>query len=498
MIEVLSVENMRKSDAATIAGGIPGRELMYRAGLAVYNSVTWKAPVAVVCGVGNNGGDGYVIAGLLKDNGIDCTLILTEERFSEDGRYYFDKCLEKGIPYSLIEETETLSGFNTIVDCILGTGFKGVASGKAETAIEKINDAGAYVVSVDINSGLNGDSGMCGGVCVHSDLTVSVGSFKPGLFLNMAKDVMKEKINCDIGISPVDKPYHLIEKADIARYFGPRPNFSNKGTYGYTAIVGGSKKYSGALRLAAMANTAMRAGAGVVKAGVPASLYHDLLPLILESTLFPITDDDGEMVFVKEEIDSLISNVKTAAFGMGIGVSAETGKILEYLLENFTGTLIVDADGLTLLSKLDREKILSKKCRLVLTPHIKEFERLSGHEKNEILEHSIDLACEYALDIGAVVLLKGPSTIVTDGTEVYIVDAGCSGMATAGSGDVLSGILSATCAYIPDTLTAVAAGAYINGKAGEAAQDRYGSVSMVASDTVTEIAGVIAGLSKQV
>ncbi|MBR4816826.1 MAG: NAD(P)H-hydrate dehydratase, partial [Lachnospiraceae bacterium] len=218
----------------------------------------------------------------------------------------------------------------------------------------------------------------------------------------------------------------------------------------------------------------------------------------LESTLFPVSDDDGEMVFVKEEIDSLVSNVKTVAFGMGIGVSEETGKILEYLIENYSGTMIVDADGLTCLSKLDREKIRSKKCKLVLTPHIKEFERLSGHEKNEILEHSIDLACEYALDIGAVVLLKGPSTIVTDGTEVYIVDAGCSGMATAGSGDVLSGILSATCAYIPDTLTAVAAGAYINGKAGEAAQDRYGSVSMVASDTVTEIAGAIAGLSKQV
>lgn len=495
MIEVLSVENMKKSDAATILGGIPGRELMLRAGMAVYNSVDWKAPVAVVCGVGNNGGDGYVIAGLLKDNGIECTLVLTEERFSEDGKYYFDKCQEKGIPYRLIEETESLSGFNTIVDCILGTGFKGEASGNAKTAIEKINDAEAYVVSVDINSGLNGDSGMCGGACVHSDLTVSVGSFKPGLFLNMAKDVMKEKINCDIGISPVDKPYHLIEKADIARYFGPRPNFSNKGTYGYTAIIGGSKKYSGALRLAAMANAAMRAGAGVVKAGVPASLYHDLLPLILESTLFPITDDDGEMVFVKEEIDSLISNVKTAAFGMGIGVSAETGKILEYLLENFTGTLIVDADGLTLLSKLDREKIRSKKCRLVLTPHIKEFERLSGHEKNEILEHSIDLACEYAVDIKAVVLLKGPSTIVTDGTNVDIVDAGCAGMATAGSGDVLSGILSATCAYIPDTLMAVAAGAFINGKSGEAAQKKVNSVSMIAGDTVAEIAGVISDFS---
>lgn len=571
MTDILSVDNMRRSDAATIKGGISGRELMARAGKAIYESVKWKPPVAIVCGVGNNAGDGYVLARLLKDDGIECSLILLEDRFSEDGKYYFDKCLndsstsernvQGNIKVMRLEEVENLSSYGTIVDCIFGTGFRGDVRGKAKLAIDMINTSGAYVVSVDINSGLNGDSGMCAilcsadeskdslkstwnklaheketvraggsaasgteGACVRSDITVSIGSFKPGHFLNMAKDVMKSRVNCDIGIRPVEKPYGLVCAEDLAEYFCDRKNFSNKGTYGYTAIIGGSKKYSGAVRLASMANSAvmncaenlqkdmeagsvkllaemanaaMRSGAGVVKVGLPDSLYHDLVPLILESTVFPLSDRDGELIFNKEEIDSLISNVRTVAFGMGIGLSAETGKCLEYLLEAFSGTLIVDADGLNLLSKMDRERIRRSKCRLVLTPHLKEFERLTGLKKEEILARPVSSAETYALDTGAVVLLKGPSTIVTDGVRTYIVEAGCSGMATAGSGDVLSGILSAVCGYIGDLPLAVAAGAYINGKAGEAAQRKSNSISMTAGDTVSCIAEVITGLNKR-
>ena len=529
MKDILSVENMRKSDAATIKGGISGKELMARAGKAIFESVEWKPPVAIVCGVGNNAGDGYVLARLLQENGISCSLILLEERFSEDGKYYYDKCFtdimpktagennlkdKGGIEVKLIDELKDLSCYRTVVDCIFGTGFKGEVKGKAKTAIELINASGAYVVAVDINSGLNGDSGMCGNAgqtqtwdskltascakdfCVRSDITISIGSFKPGHFLNMAKDVMKQKVNCDIGIRPVEKPYRLVEARDFAEYFSNRKNFSNKGTYGYTAIIGGSKKYSGALRLACMANAAMRSGAGVVKVGLPNSLYHDLIPLILESTVFPLSDDDGELVFNEEEFKALISNVKTVAFGMGIGLSDEVSKCLKFLLENFAGTLIVDADGITLLSKMDREILRHSKCKTVLTPHLREFERLTGCPKEEILACPVKMAETYALDTGAVVLLKGPSTIITDGVRTYITDAGCSGMATAGSGDVLSGILSAVCSYIPDLPLAVAAGAYINGKAGEKAQEKTNPVSMTAGDTSMCIAEVISDIIK--
>lgn len=539
MTGIMSVEDMRSSDAATIAGGVTGRELMARAGKAIYEAVMWKAPVAIVCGVGNNAGDGYVLAGLLKDAGTDCTLVLLEERFSEDGRYYYEECVKRAesvktyetektgdaganampagdgsaerksgkINICNIDEIDSLSGFGTVVDCIFGTGFKGEVKGKAQDAIDMINESGAYVVSVDINSGLNGDSGMAGkremaeipadmskagaaGVgtikpytCVYSDLTISIGTFKPGHFLNLAKDVMKRKINVDIGIKPLKEEIFLLEDGDIAGFLGERPNFSNKGTYGYTALIGGSKRYSGAVRLAGMANAAMRAGAGVVKVALPGALYHDLLPLILESTVFPLSDRDGEAVFNEAELAELVANVKTVAFGMGIGVSEETSKILMYLLKNYKGRLIIDADGLTLLSRMDRSVLKGAAGKVVLTPHLKEFERLTGKPMHEILAAPVETVVKYAAETGAVVLLKGPSTIITDGRVTYITDVGCPGMATAGSGDVLSGILSAVCAN-GELVRAVAVGAYINGKAGELAQEKYGAISMIASDTV--------------
>ena len=493
MIRVLSVENMRKSDAYTIATKTPSKELMYRAGKGVVECVAWKAPVAVVAGHGNNAGDGYVIAELLTKSGIPCTVFLLSEKFSEDGKYYFDRCKEAGAEVRLWDPSAPLSQYAIVVDCILGTGFKGAVRSPAKEAIQAINRSGAYVVSVDINSGLDGDTGMAE-LCVHSDLTVAVGGFKTGHFLNMAKDVMKEKVNCPIGIEPVDRTYGLIDDGAVRHIFQPRKNFSNKGTYGYVALVGGSKKYGGAIRLATMANAAMRSGAGVVKVALPESLYHDLAPAILESTAFPLSDDGGEVKFDEGEVAELISNVKTVAFGMGVGTSKGAAQALEYLLGHFAGNLIVDADGLTLLSKLDQESVRTSRCRLVLTPHIKEFSRLTGLEKAEILQAPVESAERYARERGVILLLKGPTTIVTDGAETYLVDAGCAGMATAGSGDVLSGILSAVCSYGGDLLLSVAAAAYVNGKAGEAAQKKLGSISMIASDTVAHIPEVLAQL----
>ena len=349
------------------------------------------------------------------------------------------------------------------------------------------------MVSADINSGLNGDTGMAE-CCVRSDLTVSVGGYKPGHFLNMAKDVMKETANCDIGIEPVDEPYRLIEDEDVAAIIGKRNNYSNKGTYGYTALIGGSTRYSGAIRLAYLANASMRSGAGVVKVALPSSIVHDVAPHILESTLFPLSD-----TYVSGEIDELISNVKTVAFGMGIGTGDVGAKILDHLLDKFTGKLIVDADGLTILSQMDKEKIRNAACEVILTPHIKEFSRLTGKDIPQILEDPIKNAKDYAKDTGTVVLLKGPSTIVTDGDKVYLTNRGCAGMATAGSGDVLSGILAAICAFgkaeaadgSKDRCLPVIAAAYLNGAAGEIAEKRMGAVSMIASDTVAAIPEVI-------
>ena len=497
MISILSVENMRKSDARTIAGGIPGRELMYRAGKGIFGQVAWKSPAAIVCGSGNNAGDGYVIANLLHESGVDCDLILLSEKFSEDGAYYFRLCRKAGIPALAWSRDTDLSRYTVIVDCIFGTGFRGTVQGPAREAIEAINSSGAYVVSVDINSGLNGDSGLAE-CCVRSDLTVAVGGFKPGHFLNMAKDVMKEKVSLDIGIEPVDRIDFLIEAGDLAPLFRPRNNFAHKGTYGYTALIGGSRKYCGAIRLAAMANAAMRSGAGVVKLAVPDLLYPVIVPAVLESTLFPLRDNGEEILFEEKAAAELIANIRTAAFGMGIGTGDGAARLLEYLLEHFSGRLIVDADGLTLLSRLGKDRIRKASCSLILTPHLKEFSRLSGLEIGEIQAAPIVSAETYARENGVILLLKGPSTIITDGKTTYLTDTGCPGMATAGSGDVLSGILAAVASFAPDPLLGTAAAAWINGKAGEAAQDRMGSVSMTAGDTAACVPEIVLTLERNV
>jgi len=206
MAVCVSTEVMRASDRWTIENLVPSRVLMERAGRAIFEQVDWKGPVGIICGKGNNAGDGFVVASLLKDQGIECEIVLLfEDAFSEDGRYFYDKCIEKGIP--AVPDAD-YGRYRTIVDCIFGTGFKGELKEPAKTAIEKINASGAYVVSADINSGLNGDTGL-GDLYVISDLTVSIGTYKYGHFLGHAKEAMKDKVNCDIGIKIIGEKKEL-------------------------------------------------------------------------------------------------------------------------------------------------------------------------------------------------------------------------------------------------------------------------------------------------
>lgn len=199
--EIISVERMRKSDAYTIEHFVPSKELMYRAAKGVYDSYhEWKdKKIAIVVGGGNNGGDGYALAGILKENGSDPVVIKVSDKMSDDGKYYCDIALERGtqiVPY--MEDTD-LGKYDIIVDCILGTGFVGDVRGTAAEAINAINNSGAYVISVDINSGMNGDTGEAS-VAVRSDLTVSIGYIKTGLVTESARRYIGKLVNADIGI----------------------------------------------------------------------------------------------------------------------------------------------------------------------------------------------------------------------------------------------------------------------------------------------------------
>jgi NAD(P)H-hydrate epimerase len=214
MEKVITVEAMRKSDAYTIENFIDSKELMYKAGKGVFESVPWSGSVAIVCGSGNNAGDGYVLGNLFKENGIDCKLFLIKEKFSPDGKFYFEKCLENNIPYEVCNDNTSFKEYKFIVDCILGTGFKGKVRGIAGEIIHKINNSQGYVVAVDINSGLNGDTGMAENAVI-SDLTVSIGYLKTGHFINDAQKYIGKIVNCDIDIVLQGDYYILKEKNKI-------------------------------------------------------------------------------------------------------------------------------------------------------------------------------------------------------------------------------------------------------------------------------------------
>ena len=275
-----------------------------------------------------------------------------------------------------------------------------------------------------------------------------------------------------------------IETKDIKNKFIQRQRDTNKGDYGYVGIMGGSLEYSGAVKLANLSASAMGAGCGVVRLIVPEGIAKAVAPYLLEQTIFPMNDNANKMVFSEEQINEALAKLKALAIGMGWGQSKEYEKILEYILGNYNIPVVIDADGLNTISKMNMDILKSTKCKVILTPHLKEFERLSKIKVEDIKKDEITIAKDFAKKYDVILLLKGPTTVVTDGEKVYLVKRGCPGMATAGSGDVLSGILVGLLGYNePDILT-VATGAYLNGIAGEIAQEKYTDISMIASDTV--------------
>ena len=282
-----------------------------------------------------------------------------------------------------------------------------------------------------------------------------------------------------------------IELNDIKDKFNYREKDTNKGDYGYVGIIGGSIEYSGAIKLANMSTCSLRSGAGVVRLIVPKSITKSIMPYLLEQTIFQIDDENGKMRFETRQIDSALNKLKAIAIGMGWNRNIEYEKILKHILVNYNIPVVIDADGLNTLSSMDLDILKSTRCKVILTPHLKEFERLSKKSIEEIKGSSINLAKEFAKKYNVILLLKGPTTIITDGKEVYLVKRGCPGMATAGSGDVLSGILVGLLGYNDADLLTVATGAYLNGISGEIAEKKYTDISQMAHDAIESIPDAI-------
>ena len=279
-----------------------------------------------------------------------------------------------------------------------------------------------------------------------------------------------------------------IEINDVKYLVKERNIDSNKGDFGKAGIYGGSIEYSGALKLAYLSLSALRSGCGISRVLVKKEILPLLGPNILEQTLCILPDYNDKFY---DKLKDSIKDLDSLAFGMGLGSDKHLEEILEFIIKNYTGNIIIDANGLNILSRMNLNILKEKSCNILLTPHLKEFSRLINKSIEEIKKDSLNLVKEFASTYKITVLLKGHTTVISNGNDTYLVTIGCPGMATAGSGDVLSGILSGLLAYLDFNLLTATAGVLINGIAGYLAEEDNTDISMIASDTINNISNAI-------
>lgn len=478
---------MREADRYTINGlGTPSLTLMERAGEALANEaekLVSQGEVLCVCGNGNNGGDGYVCAEILLERGREVTAVCVGESKSEENAVCKQRFINAG---GKVSETFPEKAFSLVVDCLLGTGFRGIPKDAHADAIARINayrNAGAKVLSADIPSGLNGDNGLQS-LCVEADVTLCIGEKKAGVFYGDGIDVAGELVRADIGIALPETNYaKRIEKEDVAKRLPQRKRNTHKGRYGRVAIVGGSALYAGAGYLSAYA--CLRSGAGYTYLYVP----KQVLPYyVLKSPELIVKALDGGNAKAMQQCFEELLQMQAIAYGMGMGVSKEVCEGAKYLLNEYTGKLVLDADALNALAKYEKGNLQEifghKKCEVLLTPHVKEFSRLTGMTVKEILEKGMLAPVEFAKEHGAVVLLKGAVTTVTNGQEIAVNTAGSAGQAKGGSGDALSGLVAGLLGQGLSVFDGACAGAYLLGKSAENTEEKTGQYAMLATDVI--------------
>ncbi len=476
MERILTAQQMRLADEYTITKlGIPEEVLVERAGVAVAEEIQKRfkgGRILIAVGKGNNGKDGRIVAEILSSvHGFAVTLY---DVFNDD--------------------ISVLDGdYDIILDCIFGTGLNRDVTGKAQEVIEKINAKNCFVIACDIPSGLNADTGFAMNVCVKADLTIAVQEYKTGHFFNDGKDLSGHVKAKDIGISIWEEDFAFrLRHKDVAKYFPKRKENTNKGSYKKVGVIGGSKEFFGSVMLSNNALAGLCGGAGYSYLIVPESLYSTYAGVNPECIIKTLKDD-GNNFIADDSVIEKIKNLNAVAFGMGVGVTEGVYKLLSSILKNYTGKLLIDADGLNALAKFGTDILNDKKCEVLLTPHVKEFSRLTGDTVQDILLDPIGKTKALAQKYGVTVALKSATSIITDGKNVCINVTGSPALAKAGSGDVLSGIDTALMAE-HGVFEGACVGAYIFGKAGEFCAKEYGEYSVTASMVTDAIGKVIAVL----
>ncbi len=505
-MKIVNSHEMRKIDRLTIEGyGVPSLVLMERAGLAVAAKVKELFPplphqkITVIAGSGNNGGDGLVVARILQNWGYGVKVLILAEKnaLSPDCAVQYQITSHFGIK---VEFTPTISNADlhnaVVIDAIFGTGINKPVNANLIKIFNQIKSSGISVVSVDIPSGISSDTGEVLGGAIKADYTVTFGLPKMGHFLypgaGYAGRLFVENIGFDSRIlQSEDLKVDLIQKDIISGMITPRQKYSHKGDYGHVLIIAGSKGKTGAALLSAKA--CLRSGAGLVTLGVPESLIDIIQGRITEEMTLPL-EDSGKGTLSSNAIDEILSfasgKIDAIAVGPGIGVTDDTQKLIAKLIKNSPVPLVIDADGINSLSA-NADILLRAKSAVIITPHPGEMARFYSsvfkqeYKTVDIERNRIGVSKNLSSEYNIYVVLKGvPSIIASPNGDVFINSTGNPGMATAGTGDVLTGIIASLLGQGLTPLNASVSGVYIHGLAGDFASANKGQYCLLALDII--------------
>ena len=464
-----SIEQIRAADKEKIESGTPSLELMQRAAKVLSELVAAEMArlkiddVLFVCGGGNNGGDGFCAAQILCEQGFDAAVLCLAEKFSPDCNEMKNRF--KGELFTRIPRRR----YAVLVDCVLGTGLSREPEGDSKTLIEFINSSGAYVIACDLPSGLK-ENGIASEACVVADKTLTIGALKNTLFMADGVDVSGEIEVADLGLA-LPQGAEIWQDDDVKRFFPRKKSHTHKGVHGSACLLGGLSSV-GASFLAAEA--CLKSGVGFTKFYLPSEIYPYAVGRLPACIMRAFTAIDDELL-----------SADCIAVGMGAGVSETLYRNLEMLLKSYKGTLVLDADALNTLAVYGIEVLKDKACKVIITPHPKEFARLTKRDVKSVLKDAVEVARQFALDYSVTVLLKNNRTVITNGERVAINPTGSPVLARGGSGDVLSGFLAGTCARGIDAFEAACTASYLLGRAGEIAAMKMGEYAPVATDIIS-------------
>lgn len=500
-MKILTAEQTRLAENIAFKSGMSGERLMENAGAAAAKVIkdkfdVFNKKVVVVVGQGNNGGDGFVVARKLKECGAKVTVILAMGiSLTPDSNLMFNRARQAGISvvnyYDNIDLSSNTIGFSDfIVDAVFGIGFRGAADKEVSKIFSLVNISSATKISLDLPSGVCCDDGAVNGAAIKADLTVSFIGYKPCHFLFPAADYCGEAMAVSIGIESDKITNFYAEVVDTAiarRMLKPIPQNAHKGEKGRVLVVGGSYGMAGAPSFSARA--ALRSGAGLVTVCTPKSAYPVAAAYIPEAVFIPTDEYDGK--FAPNSIK--ISAVKSAdaiVLGVGMGVSDATVSVAYDVVSSASAPIVIDADGLNALA-LEPEILNNKKSEVIVTPHPAEMARLLNKTTQEIQENRVKSAQEFSKQYGVITVLKGAYTVISDPDgKLFINTTGSPALATAGSGDMLSGMIAAFLANGTEPLKAVTAAVCLHGVVGEIAEKELGVRGALTTDLIERLPSI--------